>query len=62
MDAIFYIQVLPTLDIDLTDEMRVNAARDEWLASLADHRAECQCAVCYYGRDAYIRNFHPGEY
>lgn len=27
-----------------------------------DHNPDCQCAVCVYGQDEWIRNFHASEY
>lgn len=26
------------------------------------HPEECDCAICYYGYDAWLFQFHPSEY
>jgi len=37
------------------------SARD-MVAAAASHHPECQCAICYYGADEWLRNFHASEY
>ena len=32
------------------------------LDPISGHHPDCQCDRCYYGDDAYLARFHPGEY